>query len=98
MKKEHIIKIPHLETTIVVTKKLKGDMDQANGYARRECVGEYELVVKLPIKGPATASDLVHEIVHILQYIVEDNNMTFIQEREHMAYIAGYLFEEICKI
>lgn len=99
MSKEHIIKIPHLgDTTIVVSKKLKGDLDDADGYAKRMCAGEYELVVRLPIKGKVTAAHLVHEIIHILQYIVEDNHMDFLNEREHMAYIAGYLFEEVCKI
>lgn len=93
-----IIKIPHLETQIVIVKKTKGDIDGAAGYAKRLCPGEYELHLKLPIRGKVTAGHLVHEIVHILQYIVEDNNMDFIHEREHLAYIAGYLFKEICNI
>lgn len=96
--KEHIIKIPHLKTQVVVLKKKKGDLDDAAGYAKRMCSEEYELHLKLPIKGPKTAGHLIHEIIHILQYIVEDNNMSFIYEREHLAYIAGYLFDEICKL
>jgi hypothetical protein len=96
--KEYIIKIPHLKTKVVVMKKKKGDIDDAAGYAKRMCAEEYHLVLKLPIKGPKTASHVVHEIIHILQYIVEDNNMSFVHEREHLAYIAGYLFEQICEI
>lgn len=96
--KERIIKIPHLKTIIVVNKKLKGDLDDAAGYAKRMCAGEYELTLGLPIKGPVSGGDLVHEIVHILQYIVEDNNMSFCFEREHLAYIAGYIWDEVCKL
>jgi hypothetical protein len=95
---DHIIKIPHLKTQVVIKKKRKGDLDDAAGYAKRLCPEEYELTLRLPIKGPKTGAHLVHELLHILQYIVEDNNMSFIHEREHLAYIAGYLFEEICKL
>lgn len=98
MSKETIIKIPHLKTQVVVIKKKKGDLDGAAGYAERLCAEEYKLVLRLPIKGKVTAGHLVHEIIHILQYIVEDNNMSFVHEREHLAYIAGYIFDEICKI
>ena len=98
MKNEYIIKIPHLKTQVVVVKKKKGDLDDAAGYVKRLCPEEYVLTLKLPIMGKKTASHLVHEIIHILQYIVEDNNMSFVHEREHLAYIAGYLFDEVCKI
>lgn len=98
MTKDYIIKIPHLKTIVVVKRKQKGDLDDAAGYAKRICAEEYQLVLKLPIKGVITAGHLVHEIVHILQYITEDNHMSFVHEREHMAYIAGYLFDEICKL
>lgn len=98
MKKEHVIKIPHLRTQIVVQKKKKGDMDDAAGYVKRLCAEEYVMTLKLPIKGRKTASHLVHEIIHILQYLVDDNNMSFSYEREHLAYIAGYIFDEVCKI
>ncbi len=95
-KEERIIKIPHLKTQIVIVKKKKGDLDDAAGYTKRLCAEEYVMTLQLPIKGKKTASHLVHEIVHILQYLVEDNNMSFCYEREHLAYIAGYLFEQIC--
>jgi hypothetical protein len=97
--KNHIIKIPHLKAIVTVKKKKKGDRDNAAGYARRVVAGdEYELTLQLPIKGMKTASYLVHELVHILQYIVEDNGMSFTHEREHLAYIADYLFLEICSL
>lgn len=98
MAKEYAIKIEHLKTVIIVTKKRKGDLAEAAAYAKRMCAGEYELVLPLPIKGKVTAGHLVHEIIHILQYIIEDNNMDFTKEREHMAYIVWYLFEQICKL
>lgn len=93
-----IIKIPHLKTQIFVYNKKKGDLDEAAAYAKRICAEEYELHLKLPIRGKVTAGHLVHEIIHILQYIVDDNNMSFCYEREHLAYIAGYIFDEICKL
>jgi hypothetical protein len=96
--KERIIKIPHLKTQIVIIKKRKGDLDDAAGYAKRLCPEEYHLTLQLPIKGPKSAGHLVHEIIHILQYIVEDNHMDFIHEREHLAYIAGYIFNEVCSL
>lgn len=92
------IKIPHLKCSVFIYKKHKDDLPDAAGYAKRLCAEEYELHLKLPIKGKVTAGNLVHEIIHILQYITEDNNMTFEYEREHLAYIAGYLFSEVCSI
>lgn len=97
-KKGHIIKIPHLKATLVVYKKGKGDRDYADGYSRHVCPGEYELTLKLPIKGKVTGSFLTHEIIHIIQFIVEDHTMSFLEEREHLAYLAGWLFLEICNI
>lgn len=96
--KEHIIKIPHLRTQIVVIKKKKGDLDDASAYVKRLCAEEYVLTIPLPIKGKKTASHLVHEIVHLIQYIVDDNNMSFSYEREHLAYLSQYIFDEVCKI
>lgn len=95
---EYLIKIPHLDYRVFIEKKKKGDLDAAAGYVKKMCVGECLMVLQLPIKGQVTAGHLVHEIIHVLQYIAEDHNMSFCYEREHLAYIAGYLFEEICKI
>ncbi len=99
--KPHIIKIPHLKNYIVVVeKKRKDDTTAPNAiaYSQRMCAEESKIVLPLPIKGKVSAGHLVHEIIHILQYIVEDHNMSFIHEREHLAYIAGYIFEEVCKL
>ena len=100
-----IIQIPHLRTQVVVKKYKKGwvddkgkSLDDADGYTTRLCPEEYTMTLKLPVRGKKTASNVVHEIIHILQYIVEDNSMDFTREREHLAYIAGYLFMEICNI
>lgn len=98
-KKTTYIRIPHLKGLIItVEKKKKDDPIGGAAYVERLCSEEYRLVLPLPIKGKVTAGHLVHEIVHILQYIVEDNIMSFIHEREHLAYIAGYIFDEVCKI
>lgn len=37
---------------------------------------------------------LVHEIIHVLQYICESRHVDFIQEQEHMAYIANHIFNQ----
>ena len=99
MKKDIIIKLPHINFTVVVEKMTKNNsIGNADGYTKHISTEECLMVLKLPIKGPRTASFLVHEIIHVLQNICEGSNMTFLYEREHMAYIAGYLFEEICKL
>lgn len=96
--KETILKIPHLNYVVVVRKFKNGDLDNVEGYSKRVSPEEAILCVPLPIKGQVSAGILVHEIVHILQYICEAHNMTFEFEREHMAYIAGYIFKEVCKL
>lgn len=34
---------------------------------------------------------LAHEIVHVIQYIVQDRHMDFLRELEHMAYITQHV-------
>lgn len=97
--KLHTIKLPHIGYTVVVEKLTKKNaIDGADGYTKYVTGEECLMVLKLPIKGPKTASFLVHELIHVLQNICSGSNMTFLYEREHMAYIAGYLFEEISKL
>lgn len=43
----------------------------------------------------ATAPDLAHELVHVLQFICLDRNIDFRIEQEHMAYIMGYVMGKI---
>lgn len=92
------LKIPHIDYVVVVENKKKGDLPEAGGYTKRMFAGECLLVLPLPITGPKKAAILVHELVHVIQNICEGSNMNFLYEREHMAYIAGWLFEEICKL
>lgn len=97
--KSKVIKLPHISYTVVIEQMTKAnDIGNADGYTEYVCAEECRMVLKLPIKGPKTASFLVHEIVHVLQNICSGSHMTFENEREHTAYIAGYLFEEICKM
>lgn len=96
--KTSVIKLPHINYTVVVEHKKKGDLDGAAAYTRHVSPDESLICLKLPIKGPITAGHLVHEIMHVLQNIHEDRHMSFAHEREHMAYIAGYLFEQISKL
>lgn len=97
-KKLHILKLPHLNYTIVVEKKKKGDRDESDAYTKRVSVEESLICLPLPITGPVRQAHLVHEIMHVLQNICEGDNMNFLEEREHMAYIAGWLFTQISKI
>lgn len=96
--KKHIIKVPHLRNEIIVRRYKKGDLEHAKAFAKKVCPELYELVLPLPIRGKETATTLVHEIIHLLQYYVKDNYMSFTHEREHLAYLAQYIFEEVCKI
>lgn len=97
-KKDVVLKIPHIGYTVVVRHKQKGDLDDAGGYTKYMYSAESEICLPLPITGPKRASILTHEIVHVLQNICSGSNMDFLKEREHMAYIAGWLFDEISKI
>jgi len=92
-----IIKIPHLDYTIVVENKDKGDRDHSDAYTKHVCYGEVLLKIKMPI-GPTRASYLLHEIIHILQFICEDKGMSFTTEIESMAYLSDWLFKEIIKL
>lgn len=38
---------------------------------------------------------VVHEIIHVLQHIVEERGALIEEEREHMAYVAQYIFNRI---
>lgn len=97
--KEVVIKIPHINYRVVIEKMTKANaIGNCDGYTKWVTPEESLMVLKLPIKGAKTASYAVHEIIHVLQNICEGSNMTFLMEREHMAYISGYLFDEICKL
>lgn len=98
MERGRIIKLPHLKARVFVRDKVKGDRDHADAYVERRNVGEYRITIPLPVKGRKPEATLVHEIIHVLRCLVEDHEMYFEKESEHMAYIAGYLFEEICKM
>lgn len=43
----------------------------------------------------ATPSLIAHEIIHVLQFMCRDLNMTFETEMEHMAYVMQYLLGSI---
>lgn len=93
-----ILKLPHLDYIVVIERKKKDDLKDAGGYTKYMHAGESMICLPLPIRGKKSASIAVHEIIHVLQNICEGSNMKFLNEREHMAYIADWLFDEICKI
>ena len=50
------------------------------------------------IDSPVKTSDIpsvIHEIVHVLQYLCADRGIDFSQEQEHTAYIAQHILNEI---
>lgn len=96
--KAHTFKIPHIAYTVVVEHKQKGDREGAWAYTKKMSNSEAVICIPLPIKGAEHSSYLVHEIVHVLQHICEGSHMNFLEEREHMAYIADWLFVEINKL
>lgn len=92
------LKIPHIGYTVVVEQKKKDDRPGASAYTKMVYNAESLMVLPLPINSKKKNVVLVHEIIHVLQNICEGSNMVFLQEQEHMAYIADWLFQEICKI
>ncbi|MDE2102083.1 MAG: hypothetical protein KGL39_32860 [Patescibacteria group bacterium] len=78
----------------MVEKKKKKDHESAQAYVKHMCKGEVKIVLPFPL-GEKRHNVLVHEIIHVLQYICEDSTIDFVAEMEHMAYIADWLFDAI---
>lgn len=86
--------LPHIHYTvhILTFKKSPKELPVAKAYTVKGADGK-SCAMYLPknVK-PGT---VVHEVVHVLRYICEDKNMSFLLEEEHMAYIAQYLTNKI---
>jgi len=59
---------------------------------QRDNKNQSTIYIKKPIKDTAT---LAHEIVHVLQNIADDRNISFVEEQEHFGYLMQYLMNEV---
>lgn len=100
-KKAHkIISIPHLHRTRVFLldmKYLRGIEIKGPAYTCR--MSNDDIVVCLvdiekSLKSKRFVSILAHEFMHVIQHLCEQFCMTIEEEREHTAYIMGYLMDE----
>ena len=100
MKKSIKIKIPHLKYTVFILDKSKAVgitkeyLKTRNACAVRVNNTTATVFIKMPVK-QLQFPLLVHELVHVLQYIARDRDMDFIQEQEHFAYIMHYILNQV---
>lgn len=82
--------LPHINYTVYILtfKKPHKDLPQSKAYTEKGADGK-SCAMYLPKK--VTAGTVAHEIIHVLRYICEARDMSFLLEEEHMAYIAQYL-------
>lgn len=85
--------LPHINYTVFIKtfEKSPKELSSAKAYTAKGADGK-SCVMYLPKK--VTPGTVVHEVVHVLRYICEDKNMSFLLEEEHMAYIAQYITNE----
>lgn len=98
------IHLPHIRTYVhfMDLSKLKGVPILGSAYTMKMqgdrnkieiCVffKDIKELVKLPQNFPIVA----HEIVHVIDYILEEIGGSLNEEKEHMAYIMHYLLEQL---
>jgi len=90
------IEINHLGYTVCVKdiKSFKGKHGLNNILAitQSDSKNQATIYIKKPIKDQA---QLAHEVLHVLQWICIDRNISFTEEKEHMGYIMQFLMNEI---
>lgn len=81
--------LPHINYTVHIL-KFKGtkELPKALAYTKKGADGR-SCAIYFP-KKPAPGT-VAHEVVHVLRYICEAREMSFLLEEEHMAYIAQLL-------
>lgn len=89
------IYLPHLHYTVHVKEResFKGKTDFI-AVCVRDDDRNSTIYIKKPIKKWAHGT-LVHEVIHALQFICESRNIDFLQEQEHVGYLAQYIFNKI---
>jgi len=88
------IYIPHLNYTVKVrtfTGRPPSQIPHAEAYVDPTHVG----VCTVYFRPVTPAYNIVHEITHILKFMCIDRHMSFVDESEHMAYLAQYLMLRI---
>lgn len=89
------IYLPHIHYTVLVKEFIKPPVIIANAKAYVEHLEQGCCILYLQKGEKIMPGDLAHEIVHVLQFICEDMNMTFELEREHMAYLMQYIMGQV---
>ena len=90
------ININHLGYVVYIKERSKFVGDNTSvAIAQQDTKDQSTIFIELPIR-KINLSILAHEITHVLQYICESRGIDFKEEKEHMAYIMQYIFNEVC--
>lgn len=87
------IELPHIGYTVHIKDRRVSKRAASTMHAATERMSAHSATIYIPL--PLKRQDeptLVHEIIHVLQYICESKHIDFVQEQEHMAYIANHIF------
>ena len=87
------IYLPHIKYTVHVRRFTKPHPELPNSHAYTTRVNQHSCAVY--IKKGAKPPIIAHELVHVLRFICQDRDMSFINEEEHMAYIMQLLMGRI---
>ena len=103
--KKYKIKLPiyYGKITLLISKNLIFDSNHFLNINISEGIEAYSYKKEahnyiIGIKKNGGLYNIVHEIVHIVNFIYEDHNIKLSKSNdEHQAYLTGYLFNEIYK-
>lgn len=87
--------LPHINYTVLIKKRgvCKKAPAWMKAVAEKTSPNSATIYIKLPISRNDYPT-LVHELIHVLQYICASRNIDFTAEQEHMAYIGNYIFNK----
>ena len=87
------IYLPHIGYVVKVVRitAVPDEIPNAAAWVKRE--DENMSIIHLPQDAPPPV--ILHEIIHVLWNICKDRHMDFLEEKEHMAYLAQYIMVEI---
>ncbi len=93
--------IPHIFYTVYVKdiKKTKGDAKEFLDRGFTACAEKVDkntsnIYIEFPVT-PKSHGTVLHEVIHVIGHICQDRDISFINEEEHVAYIAQYIFNRI---
>lgn len=89
------IYLPHIHYTVRVRQIRRRPEGLANALAYVLHDNPNQCTLYLDRKKRIIPGDLAHELVHVLQFICLDRNISFTQEQEHMGYIMHYLMGRV---